>query len=1362
VTSQFETRDDTVKLHRLERLTELTRQMMGDLGTTDLEEQMQRIAAAARETLEAEACGVFLVADKVGERNTQELILEASVGHREGGFERGKRLAIESREGGGLTGHIAARRDIFKAMDPELMAHFAVKKDVAGQRHTKGTCVSLLAIPLLKRSGKTKDLVGLLRVDNKQLPNGEVLTDRGFDAIDEWIIRLFADIAVVAIENAELMHYRASLISSCPSGVVAVDREGVVTEYNASAAKILGRPRDQAMNQPVRDLYFDPNEPRTIGKKLHAGGGRIEKYDTFVKGLNGEPIPILQSATWVLSGGSSGQRVGSVGYFEDIRDVRKLERRNQLLQAIDLVAKPTDDREDGLQQFTARVVSLLACSYCAVRLMDEKQQVLTLRAASRIDDPSWRPPSGTRLSLAHCPGLQDMLSGGVPRRRQAEDERFRATMRNLSRTMGLDRHLQSVVIGPLTIGGRPIGQLELGERRAARETFSPDEELDLVGTLAAQLAILLDRLNLIEQTNLREKRLGKLANVAAALRAEAELPALLRQVVRLAPDLVEYEVAGIYLHDARKKQFILKEGHGLPRSLVHKEPEAGPLIASVGLRREIQRASSLKLTAPGVELDLADTWAVPLRLPSGDVEGVLFLSNQKPQPRNESIDRDILERLAFHVATAVHTARLLSADRTGARAEILDRITDYILKSSDEDKLYHGFLTGVTASYGLRLNRAFLFLIDDTDNYLVGQHGIGELEQKAADSSWREDEEKGLSDFGRYVERSEAGEVGLSTVSRLIPGMQFEIGGNDLFSKAIQGDEEALIVDPVDFQNLPEFFCNRFRVTSQLVLVPLKTSHKPIGLLVVDNKFTHGPIDTNVVNALTAFARTFTVALENRALRQELDDDEQQLEAFYKMSSDLASITDPEQILNTLAVQTLRVMNAWGATLLLFDSNRDIVTRIPVEKDREVDPAEGVRSNGRTMEVLRTGQAVRIQDVGRESDLNALLRLRGLKAALCVPLSLPSKVLGVIWLHYDQPRRFSDSLVGALQLVLNQATVAYEQAKRIRALEGIREAAESLAATEDFGSVLTEIVHSALRLFHASSAILWLSDGETFLPERSVASGLPAATWERLQSRGPAAMGVTTETLLAGWFGVVDVTTVADAMVPEQMLDFLQSISARGYQSVPLSVGDEKLGVLYLLHEKPVPPGEDQQFIAEEFATHAAWSLKKARLLETVTKAKAAATVVAEAVAGGSSRTVYETLDLIARHSLQALNCGAVVLFASHDGEPVHPAATAGVRNRRAMEDEAETVDYDLVRRLLRSPQPEIVLNVKDHPDFMRRRFVRDEDIQSCAAIPLRAADGIVGVMFVNYRTPHRFTEREVEDIELFASQAATAINSTL
>jgi GAF domain-containing protein len=58
------------------------------------------------------------------------------------------------------------------------------------------------------------------------------------------------------------------------------------------------------------------------------------------------------------------------------------------------------------------------------------------------------------------------------------------------------------------------------------------------------------------------------------------------------------------------------------------------------------------------------------------------------------------------------------------------------------------------------------------------------------------------------------------------------------------------------------------------------------------------------------------------------------------------------------------------------------------------------------------------------------------------------------------------------------------------------------------------------------------------------------------------------------------------------------------------------------------------------------------------------------------------------------------------------------------------------------------------------QRFVDREKIKSCAAILLKVRHGIVGLMFINYRTKQKFHGDQKKAIKIFANQAAIAIRN--
>jgi len=59
-----------------------------------------------------------------------------------------------------------------------------------------------------------------------------------------------------------------------------------------------------------------------------------------------------------------------------------------------------------------------------------------------------------------------------------------------------------------------------------------------------------------------------------------------------------------------------------------------------------------------------------------------------------------------------------------------------------------------------------------------------------------------------------------------------------------------------------------------------------------------------------------------------------------------------------------------------------------------------------------------------------------------------------------------------------------------------------------------------------------------------------------------------------------------------------------------------------------------------------------------------------------------------------------------------------------------------------------------------RRTFTQRQKVASFAGVPLLSGEELLGIMCVNYRSPHRFSKDEQHIIELFAQQAAIALQS--
>jgi PAS domain S-box-containing protein len=778
--------DPASRLKRLEQLSQVTREMMSGLASLTRDELLGRIAQYAVEILGAETCGVFLVYG-------DELSLEAGFGHRKEAFFKGRRLPIRDCPGGGLTGFIAFERkkEAFNLHGEELAQHPAVAREPS--HSPSGRCDSLLAINLFRKREGLEDLIGLLRVDNKKGMDGQPSPTLWFGPEDEWLLTLFADAAVVAIESAELVSqlkeqkdFTDRLIASSPDGIIAVDRKGRVTAYNPQAKDILEYPPGEVLGFPVDQLYDDPAEPRHIGSMLHSGKGRVRDYETAVRSKSGERVPVRHSSTWLFN--ADGQRVGSVGYFEDLR------RRRLLLEASNLLAS-ADHLDAGLQKLAEMMVTQLGRSFCGILLTDEGGESLILRASATLR-PTWKPRQGERFRLSEWPGLRELLERGRPSVRRLESAEVRPTLERLSQVLGCESLIQCLLVVPLTLEGRVVGQLDLGVLAGDPGDGFTLEERHLVSAIAKQVTALIDRMSLQEASR-----------------------------------------------------------------------------------------------------------------------------------------------------------------RTFRQFAVLHRIGDYIQATEELDKILRTILTGVTASYGLGFNRASLLLLDDDDNHLVGQMGIGEIDEEQARNAWRKDSTKGLDDFGQYLDRLERGVIAVTTVGRRVRGLRIPVDGTDPFSEAVR-TRKPVRVSPSGFAQLPADFFNALQPTTPLLIAPLVAKKGVLGALAVDNKFTSASIGEDLLDSLMTFANTVAIVLENKRLLQETVSGREKLLSYYQDSSELLSLRDPEEILHALVEQTYRVSGAWGVSILLLDAEGRIQSPIQFGQDRELRPDDTllVRSDGITAQGARAGQ----------------------------------------------------------------------------------------------------------------------------------------------------------------------------------------------------------------------------------------------------------------------------------------------------------------------------------------------------------------------------------------------------------------------
>jgi anti-sigma regulatory factor (Ser/Thr protein kinase)/putative methionine-R-sulfoxide reductase with GAF domain len=174
---------------------------------------------------------------------------------------------------------------------------------------------------------------------------------------------------------------------------------------------------------------------------------------------------------------------------------------------------------------------------------------------------------------------------------------------------------------------------------------------------------------------------------------------------------------------------------------------------------------------------------------------------------------------------------------------------------------------------------------------------------------------------------------------------------------------------------------------------------------------------------------------------------------------DLRSVTDAalaylplEDLLNELLGRLVGILDAdTAAILLLDDDDRTLVARAAKGLEEEVE--RGVRipvGQGFAGRIAATRQPVQIENLDHADILNPILRERGLRSLLGVPLLVEGGVIGVMHVGTLTERKFDDEDVELLQSAGDRAALAISS----RLTERERSLADALQ-----GSLIPRLPH---------------------------------------------------------------------------------------------------------------------------------------------------------------------------------------------------------------------------------------------------------------------------------------------------------------
>jgi len=376
--------------------------------------------------------------------------------------------------------------------------------------------------------------------------------------------------------------------------------------------------------------------------------------------------------------------------------------------------------------------------------------------------------------------------------------------------------------------------------------------------------------------------------------------------------------------------------------------------------------------------------AVPLRA-DGIVHGAVAAGTK----HLSDDDLEVLQLVANRAALAIEHASALAAERRARhRLEELQRVTDAALAHLELDALLDELLLRIRSI--LDCDTAAILLLDEETNELVARAAHGIEEEVEA-------------------------------------GVRIPVGFG--FAGRVAETRRPVILPDVDHADVMNPILRDKGIKSMLG-VPLLIEGHPIGVLHVGT-LTYRTFLAEDIDILQFVADRAALAIEHARAFDAERRARTHLEYVQAVTDAALTHLELDDLLDELLLRIRSILSADTSAILLLDEATDeLVARAARGLEEEVEA--GVRipvGGGFAGRVAAERRPVILPDVDHAHVLNPILREKGIKTLLGVPLIARDEVIGVLHVGTLVHHVFTREDVQLLQLVAERAALAIERAR---------------------------------------------------------------------------------------------------------------------------------------------------------------------------------------------------------------------------------------------------------------------------------------------------------------------------------------------
>jgi len=511
---------------------------------------------------------------------------------------------------------------------------------------------------------------------------------------------------------------------------------------------------------------------------------------------------------------------------------------------------------------------------------------------------------------------------------------------------------------------------------------------------------------------------------------------------------------------------------------------------------------------------------------------------------------------------------------------------------------------------------------------------------------------------------------------------------------------------------------------------------------------------------------SYTSELEERMQErtEELARRVNQLTTINKISKDVTSILDPNVLMNEFVRSIQEGFGFTQVVLMMMDKDRSEL----YFKSGFTDDASSLRTDVRLrLKEGIIGHAAYYGETLVSGNVQADSRYLELspsatRSELAVPVMFRGDLLAVLDIQSNRPEAFSTNDVNVLEMLADMLATAItnadtytESKEREQALSVLDRISKQISSRLDATVIMDQVVRDAALLLKGEKALVGLIEEKTDTMQMVARYNFSKEDVDRISLNAGA--GVTGRAIRR-----MDTEVANDYLSdPDALPEHAEAFGIKSLVAAPLLIGGRSIGVI-VVHNK-LDGGRfsktDAVFLSS-LADHAAIALENAKLLTSLNQR-----VSSQLALLTTSLALQREFDSEGIYELVADRLGDVVWFDSlsvymidASTSTMIPAMARGVYAEEVMA-ERFPVGEGIIGGVAETGVAEMIEDNALDPRAVLAAGAADEK-ESMMVVPMKGRDRVIGAITLYRLGGATFTSAEFEVVQLFANQAAVAVEN--